>query len=107
MDVWVDKNQLADARNCFSKPDRDAPQQSRFLAARKISRLAGNFAANLEQRPVRNAISKKCAAFRNMCGAMWRWNLLMIKMNAILVFSLVSLVILQFGVDVNSRYQLD
>jgi hypothetical protein len=31
----------------------------------------------------------------------------MIDMNAILIFSLVSLVILQFGVDVNSRHQLD
>ena len=36
---------------------------------------------------------------------MWQWNLLNIKMDTILIFSLVSLVILQFGVDVNSRHE--
>jgi hypothetical protein len=40
-----------------------------------------------------------------MCEAMWQWNLLKVRMDTILIFTLASLVILQFGVDVNSRHE--
>ncbi len=47
-------------------------------------------------------MSKKCTAFRKMCEAKWQWHSLNVRMSTILIFSLV---ILLFGVDVNSRHE--
>jgi hypothetical protein len=50
----------------------------------------------------RNSMSKKCTAFRKMCEAKSQWHSLNVRMSTIFIFGLV---ILLFGVDVNSRHE--
>ena len=80
----------------------DAPSDRKRFIVRADEKLTAF--VELERR-FAQPLSKNCAVFRKMCEAMWQWNLLNIKMDTILIFAVVSLMILQFGVDVNSRHE--